>query len=257
MRLPFVISLPHCSARIPEALKPGFLLSEEEIQESTDIGTKEIFGPVPGVAVLYAEWSRLVVDLNRDVHQQGPKGVIPQVDYFSRPVYGKGFFPNAEERAQRLESYYRPYHSRLAEALRQPEVKVLFDCHSLNGFGPPEAPDYGKKRPDIILGNNGNPEGGRNSPAGGTTCPEETFHFMKEAFIQEGFSVSGNFPYAGGFVTIHYGSRICLEGKAAVQIEMNQDLFLIPGTLRPDPPKLLSVRQKILRVMEKISAIFT
>ena len=78
---------------------------------------------------------------------------------------------------------------------------------------------------------------------------------MTEAFHREGFSVSGNFPYAGGFITTHYGGRMRPEGKAAVQIEVNQDLFLIPGTLQPDPEKMFSVRRRIHRVLERVAGI--
>jgi N-formylglutamate amidohydrolase len=47
MNLPFVISLPHCSSRIPKEVMSALALTHEEIMESTDLGTKEIFGAMP------------------------------------------------------------------------------------------------------------------------------------------------------------------------------------------------------------------
>lgn len=43
MKFPFIISMPHCSCRIPEEVIPTIALIKEEIWEPADIGTKEIF----------------------------------------------------------------------------------------------------------------------------------------------------------------------------------------------------------------------
>ena len=249
MKLPFVISLPHCSSLIPGAAREAVSLSDGEIYESTDIGTREIFGLLPAKVVLRAPWSRILVDLNRGAHQRGRRGVIAQVDYYCRPVYGAGWFPEKGEVEKRLREYYWPYHNRLKEVLDRPDIKGLIDCHSLNGVGPPAAPDRGKKRKDIVLSNNGNLAGDMDPSLGKTTCPAGVLHIMKEAFQRAGFSVAINDPYSGGFILRHYGQEAKRMGKVAFQIEINQDLFVEPASRRVAAEKLEEVRARVIQCM--------
>jgi len=155
VRLPFVISVPHCSGRIPEYIRPDLALSNDEIADSIDLGTREIFGVLDAGDILCSEWSRLVVDLSRDPERRDYKGVIARKDYFGRSVYHANTAPDEKEIADRLWEYYWPYHNRLREALTRPYIRGVIDCHSLSSIGPPEAPDAGKKRKDIVLSNNG------------------------------------------------------------------------------------------------------
>jgi N-formylglutamate amidohydrolase len=149
--------------------------------------------------------------------------------------------------------YYRPFHDELKAALDDANIMGLFDCHSLNGIGPPDAPDAGNKRKDIILGNNGDETGNQNPSLGKTTCPAETLHMIKAAFQRAGFSVSINDPYAGGFITTHYGQELAGTGRIAVQIEINQDLYLEPGTRQIAVEKVKAIRAKVFSSFEEIT----
>jgi N-formylglutamate amidohydrolase len=253
MNLPFIISVPHCSSRVPEEVRFAIALTDEEIKECTDLCTEEIFGSIPARAVLCAQWTRFVVDLNRGTHQRDPKGVIAHVDYHGRTVYHVGSVPDEKETERRLKRYYFPFHKRLREALDSKGIKGLCDCHSLYGIGPAEAPDLGEIRKDIILSNNGDERGNINPVLGTTTCPAETVCLMKEAFQSTGFSVAINVPYAGGFITTHYGRNYTRTGKIAVQIEINQDLYLAPATVRPLPEKLEDVKARVLQSFQQIA----
>ncbi|MBW2615759.1 MAG: N-formylglutamate amidohydrolase, partial [Deltaproteobacteria bacterium] len=110
LRLPFIISLPHCSNRVPEEIRPTLALSDKQIEESTDMGTKEIFGSIPAKAVVSARWSRLLVDLNRGPDQRDAKGVIALKDYHGRVIYREGCIPDKQETERRIKEYYRPFH---------------------------------------------------------------------------------------------------------------------------------------------------
>jgi N-formylglutamate amidohydrolase len=253
MKLPFAISVPHCSFHIPADIRPAVALTEREIIESTDIGTREVFTQLPLKAEIWAEWSRLVVDLNRDPLQRAVRGVIPDVDYYGRKVYRETLYPKGEEVEIRLRKYYRPYHDELRKQIEGPEIKALFDCHSLSRIGPPGAPDPLAQRKDIVLGNNGNHRGDVKTALENTTCPKEILRMMKEAFNKAGFSVSLNHPYPGGFITTHYGLDLVKKGKMAVQIEINQDLYLDPEGSEPLPDRLENVRARILRSFEEIA----
>jgi N-formylglutamate amidohydrolase len=253
MRLPFVFSLPHNSDRIPDSIRPSIALSPQEIWESIDAGTEEVFGDLSALAVVRARWSRLVVDLNRSTHERGRKGVIPHVDYRGRRVYRDGMAPRPEEVNQRILQYYHPYHAELEKALSQRGIQGMFDCHSLWEIGPTEAPDPGSVRPDIILGNNGDRSGELIPERGTVTCPRDTLYMMKGIFESQGFSVSLNHPYAGGFVTTHYGKRLNAAHRFAVQIEINQGLYIAPGEQELLAHGIEQTKTNIFQALEQIA----
>jgi N-formylglutamate amidohydrolase len=255
VKLPFVISIPHCSGRIPDSIKPALALSPDEINDSVDWGTREIFGAINAADILWARWSRLVVDLNRDPERRDEKGVIPGVDYSSRPVYRPKRAPIGTQIDDRLTKYYWPYHLRLRDTLEQGDIKGLFDTHSLNGIGPSEAPDAGRKRKDIVLSNNGDQNGEATPTLGSTTCKVEVLRMMKQIFLSAGFSVSLNDPYTAGFITAHYGRALARKGKFAVQIEVNQDLFTEPGTAKMVPEKLAASGERIRTCFDDIAGM--
>ena len=254
MKYPFIISLPHCSKRIPEEMKWTFALTNEEIWESTDRGVLEIFGSLPAKKIIFAQWNRLVVDLNRSPSRRDVKGVVPRVDYHGRSIYRSGCIPDEQEIERRLSKYYWPFHKRLVEAFEETDSKALFDCHSLNGTGPEEAPDPGKRRNDIILGNHGDDSGNINPARGSITCPPETLQLIKKAFEKAGFSVSLNDPYPGGFITAYHGNKLTDMGKIAVQIEINQDLYLEGTPKRLSPIRLKKVKTRVLQSFKDIAS---
>jgi len=253
MKLPFVISIPHCSSRVPEEIRQSMALNDLEIQESIDSCSREIFQSLPAEAVLYAQWSRLTIDLNRDPKRRDKKGVIAQVDYYGRSIYNSDFILDEEEIKRRLAEYYRPFHNRLIEAFEGPHIKALFDCHSLNGIGPAEAPDVGEKRKDIILSNNGDKNGNSDGNRGRITCSSEYMHMMKKTFEKEGFSVSINDPYAGGFIMKNYGKKFAFNGKISVQIEINQNLCLAPSSKYLSTSRVNNVKNRVLQAFLEIA----
>jgi len=253
MKYPFILSLPHCSKRIPEEIKWTYALTNEEIWESTDRGVLEIFGSLPAEKILFAQWNRLVVDLNRSADRRDGKGVVPQIDYHGRSIYRSGCIPTEQEIERRLSEYYWPFHKHLTEALIETNGKALFDCHSLNGTGPEEAPDPGKRRKDIVLGNHGDDSGDTGPMRNSLSCPPETLQLIKKAFEKYGFSVSLNDPYPGGFITTYHGKHLAGMGKIAVQIEINQDLFMEGTPKHLSPRRLERVKTRVLQSFQEIA----
>jgi N-formylglutamate deformylase len=248
--LPLVISLPHCSGRVPARIRPTLALDDRGIRDSVDIGTTEIFGRLPAASVLSAEWSRLVADLNRDPNQRDAKGIVPVLDYDGRSVYLPGMYPNEKEVAKRLDRYYFPFHRRLTDMLDQPGMKGLLDIHSMNAIGPAQAPDAGMRRMDIALGNNGGTRGEASPALGRPTCPETILFLMKTSLEGEGFSVSLNSPYSGGFITAHYGRTLMQGERFAVQIEINQALCVDADNTTLRPERAAAVGERMERALE-------
>ena len=101
----------------------------------------------------------------------------------------------------------------------------------------------------MILSNNGD-ESGRPVPdRGPATCPADLLSALAEAFSRQGFSVSINAPYKGGNIINHYGPALIQAGKAAVQIEMNQDLYMEAGEIEVDPRRSEEVAGRVERAL--------
>ena len=109
---------------------------------------------------------------------------------------------------------------------------VLVDCHSMPSRG---SRNENIKRPDIIIGDRY-----------GTSCNGEISRDLIRRFTDRGYSVTRNKPYAGGFITEHYGRP--LKGLHAIQIEINRALYLDETTLRPTLG-FESLRQDIASIM--------
>ena len=58
----------------------------------------------------------------------------------------------------------------------------------------------------------------------GTSCVSAVSETIETVLRQEGFSVSRNKPYAGGFITEHYGNPSA--GLHAIQLELNRALYM-------------------------------
>ncbi|GAU82884.1 N-formylglutamate deformylase [Bosea sp. BIWAKO-01] len=65
----------------------------------------------------------------------------------------------------------------------------------------------------------------------GTSAAGYIIDIAEEAFRRRGLSVTRNRPYAGGFITEHYGAPA--SGVHALQIEINRALYMNEATLEP------------------------
>ena len=251
---PFLVSLPHCSAKIPGEIMPSLALDKHGILVSKDFGSEEVFGSL-SMPVIKAMFSRFVVDLNRDPENRGAKGVVAKTDYKGKEIYKPFQYPDSCAIDHLVEKYFMPYHNRLDKMFSKPDIKFLFDCHSLENIGPRDAPDAGRQRKDIVISNNGGP-GGESVPSKGTTsCSVEIVIFIKEVFENHGFSVSINEPYSGGFTTVHYGNKY--PSKGALQMEINQGLFMDPGDTAPDPDRIDEIRIRMAMVFKEFMDYFS
>lgn len=254
MTLPFVISIPHCSARVPEDIRDTLVLSEQQILDSVDYGTAEIFGRLPAKELIKAQWSRLVVDLNRAPDQTDPKGVVALTDYHGRTIYRPGLEPDQEAITKRVALFHRPYHEKLEQALGHPDIIGLVDSHALCGIGPADAPDPGKRRKDISLGNFGDSEGRPRPGLAPPSSSADQLQLFKHAFKNQGFSVSLNTPYEGGYILSHYGPQLVRQGSFAILIEMNQDLYTSTGSSEHGANRIEEITHLVHTVMEEIAA---
>ena len=94
---------------------------------------------------------------------------------------------------------------------------ILVDCHSM-----PSIAGNRDERPraDVVIGDRY-----------GTSCVAVVADTVEAALQEAGYSVSRNKPYAGGFITEHYGNPPA--GLHAIQLEINRALYMDERKFEP------------------------
>jgi N-formylglutamate amidohydrolase len=117
----------------------------------------------------------------------------------------------------RIETLYMPYHAALeslvAGSVERNGRALLVDCHSMPSVGGPMDRDPGRRRLDFVLGD-----------CFGAACAPVVTETAEAALKAMGYAVGRNDPYAGGFITRHYG--VPRRGRHALQIEINRQLYM-------------------------------
>jgi len=229
-----IFASPHSGNIYPKAFVSRSGLNARALRRNEDAFIAELFAPVVdlGAPLLAAQFPRCFVDVNRapdelpyewtpDAKGTSPRaaaglGVVPTMLSETVEIYKKPLSYRAAR--GRLAALYHPYHDALQELITEASLgfgtALLIDCHSMPGFTP-----MGSRRPDIILGDRF-----------GVSCHPETIARVEQAFLKQGYNVTRNYPYAGGYVTQHYGKP--RAGIEALQIEINRDLYLNPVTMK-------------------------
>ena len=239
---PFVLCSPHSGRIYPRAFLELSRLSPHSLRKSEDCFVDDLFTPVAaeGVPLIAARFPRAFLDLNREPYELDPELFIEPLPDFAntqsvRVAGGLGtiarIVADGEEiyrsrlplasGLQRVEQYYIPFHAALAELIEATRSRfgyaILIDCHSMPSASMAPA---GGPRPDIVLGDRF-----------GASADCKITRFLKDALAGLGYEVQMNRPYAGGYITEHYGRPA--RDVHAVQIEINRGLYLNELTLRP------------------------
>ncbi|WP_100368846.1 N-formylglutamate amidohydrolase [Yoonia maricola] len=238
-----VFASPHSGRDYPASFMRRAVLNASEIRSSEDAFVDQLFAAVPsyGAPLLTAKAPRAYVDLNRGADEldsaliegvrraaHNPRiasglGVIPRVVANGRQIYrGKLTLIEAH---QRIAQYWRPYHDQLQTLLDESSntfgEAILIDCHSmpheaLENVGPP-----GSARPDVVLGDRF-----------GATAASSIVEQIEAALASAGLRVARNMPFAGAFITQHYGRPA--RQQHAIQIEIDRALYMNERTLEPN-----------------------
>jgi N-formylglutamate deformylase len=219
---PLLISLPHDGSEIPPALAARMTPAAQRAPD-TDWFVSRLydFGRSLGASMLVPRYSRYVVDLNRppdDVSLypgQNTTGLCPIVQFSGEPVYLEGQLPDEREIAERIETYWRPYHAALETELRRLRDEhgraLLWEGHSIRGRLPFL---FEGRLPDINVGT-----------VNGSSCSSRTQAAIETILsAQTAYSWVSNGRFKGGYNTRHY-CRLA-EGIEAVQLELVQSNYM-------------------------------
>jgi N-formylglutamate amidohydrolase len=236
--LPFVFSSPHSGTRYPASFLAQSRLDAVAIRRSEDSFVDELFAAAPrlGAPLLRALFPRAYLDPNREAYELDPAmfadalpphantrslrvagglGTIARVVSDGAEIY-RDKLPWAEAET-RIRECYIPYHHTLGELLdatrRRFGFAILVDCHSMPSVGGPLDRDPGHGRPEIVLGDRF-----------GTACAPRLTEAATRVLAGLGYVVARNDPYAGGYITHHWGRPG--QGIHAIQIELNRGLYM-------------------------------
>ena len=256
--LPFVLASPHSGRDYPEAFLRQTRLDPLARARSEDAFVEEIFADAPalGAPLLAATFPRVFCDVNREpweldpamfaeplpefVNSRSPRvgaglGTIARIASGGEQVYrGRLTFADAEARVR---GYWQPYHAALGALIAETRARfgccLLLDCHSM-----PTHPQGAASPPDIVLGD-----------AHGTAAEPRLTRAAEQILADAGYRVRRNDPYAGGYVTRHYGRP--REGVQALQIEIARRLYMDEARVERTAG-LAPLRRDMARLVERL-----
>ena len=255
-----VFSSPHSGRDYRPEFMAMTVLDEQAIRSSEDAFVDQLFdsAPLMGSPLLAALAPRAFVDLNRSSDELDPGliegvgrashnpritsglGVIPRVVAGGRAIY-RGKLPKAAAEA-RISDYWKPYHAALQDLLNEQlqlfGEAILLDCHSMpheaiDGFGRNDSP-----RPQVVLGDRF-----------GASAAARIVDRIEAAFVAGGLRVARNAPFAGAFITQHYGRPS--RGQHVIQIEIDRSLYMDETTVQPNR-NFAAVKRLVTGVMAEI-----
>src|SRR5271165_6562948 len=235
LRGPVAFNSPHSGNIYPKAFLAGVRLDLAALRRSEDCFVDELLlGVVErGHPLMRAYFPRCYVDVNREPYELDPRmfegrlpsfantrsmrvagglGTVARVVGDAQEIYGQRL--PVDDAIRRIEGLYKPYHRALRRLFtrvhRDFGAAVLIDCHSM-----PSTAGAKDERPrsDVVLGDRY-----------GTSCVAVVAETAEATLRAQGYSVSRNKPYAGGFITEHYGNPAA--GLHAIQLELNRALYM-------------------------------
>jgi N-formylglutamate deformylase len=260
---PVVLASPHSGRAYPAHFLAASRLDPLRLRRSEDGFVDDLFADAAahGMPLVRATFPRAWCDANREpweldpgmfadalpawVNSASPRvaaglGTIARVVASGEPIYRSRLrFAEAEAR---IATCWQPFHAALADAIAETRARfgacLLLDCHSM-----PSASVIPRHGYDIVLGD-----------AHGTSCAPTALRLVETALREAGFAVRRNDPYAGGYITRHYGRP--REGVHAVQLEISRGLYMDEANIAPSAafPAVRARLQPLLRALAGAAA---
>jgi N-formylglutamate amidohydrolase len=260
---PVVFASPHSGRLYPPAFVAAARLDALGLRRSEDSFVDALFEAAPayGAPLLAATFPRAFCDPNREPWELDPGmfaddlppwvnttsarvgaglGTIARVVASGETIY-RGKMPFAEAE-RRVRAYWEPFHDALftliTETRRRFGACLLIDCHSMPAHGNPGR--NGLPAADFVLGD-----------AHGTACSPRATGLVEQVLLGLGYTVRRNDPYAGGYITRHYGRP--REGVHALQIEIARGLYM-DETRIERLPRFAALQRDLTKLIATVAA---
>jgi N-formylglutamate amidohydrolase len=241
--VPVVFASAHSGRHYSAEFVASARLDTLALRRSEDCFVDELFGDAPaaGAPLLTATFPRAFCDPNREAWELDPAmfddalpawvntgslrvhaglGTIAKVVATGEAIY-RDKLPFAEAQ-RRVRDYWQPWHAALDQLVMRTRatfgVCILIDCHSM-----PSRPDLRRgSAADFVLGD-----------VHGASCAPDLTSAVQATLRNQGYRVALNDPYAGGYITRHYGRP--RQALHALQIEIARDLYMDEQRIEKSP----------------------
>ena len=234
-RAPIIFNSPHSGSVYPNDFLIASRIDLATLRRSEDSFMDELIADLSrrGFPVVRVNFPRSYVDVNREPYELDPRmfsgrlpsfantrsmrvagglGTIPRVVGDGQEIYRERLA--VEDALLRIETLYKPYHRALRRLINRVHqtfgAVVVVDCHSMPSIGVSRDEP---RRPDVVIGDRY-----------GTSCAQLLPDMVEATMSRLGYSVGRNKPYAGGFITEHYGNPA--SGLHAIQLELNRAIYM-------------------------------
>src|SRR3981081_2696667 len=262
-RAPIIFNSPHSGSVYPPEFLNASRIDLAALRRSEDSFMDELIGGLSdrGFPNVRVNCPRSYVDVNREPYELDPRmfsgrlpsfantrsmrvagglGTIPRVVGDGQEIYRERI--NVEEALGRIEALYKPYHRALRRLINKAHqafgTVILVDCHSMPSVGVSRDEP---RRPDIVIGDRR-----------GTSCARLLPEVVEEIMSGLGYSIGRNKPYAGGFITEHYGNPA--SGLHTVQLELNRAIYM-DERRREKGPRFAQVAADFGKLAEMLATI--
>ncbi|WP_375414823.1 N-formylglutamate amidohydrolase [uncultured Bradyrhizobium sp.] len=234
-RAPIIFNSPHSGSVYPSEFLRASRIDLAGLRRSEDSFMDELIGDLSGrgFPTVKVNFPRSYVDVNREPYELDPRmfsgrlpsfantrsmrvagglGTIPRVVGDGQEIYRERL--SVDEALLRIEGLYKPYHRALRRLINKAHqafgTVILVDCHSMPSIGISRDEP---RRPDVVIGDRY-----------GTSCASLLPDVVEDTMAALGYSIGRNKPYAGGFITEHYGNPA--SGLHTVQLELNRAIYM-------------------------------
>jgi len=247
-KVPIILSSPHSGTFFPPEIASRLYPEKAETPDDTDwfIDRLYDFAPAMGITVIKANYSRWVIDLNRDpeskpLYTDGRviTGLVPLTNFNGEPLYQTGE-PDEHEIAERIHKYYIPYHEQIELLLEQTKTQfgtaLLFDAHSIRKVVPGI---QNEAFPDLILGDND-----------GTSASADVIKAAWGAMQTDAYQAEHNHPFKGGHITRSFGKPE--NNVHALQLEMAKTNYMDASETNYSEENAAQIREVLTNVFTQL-----
>lgn len=256
--VPVIVEVPHAGLELDAEVLSTLVAPALAVGRDADLYVDELYADAPdaGATLISARMSRYVCDLNRSEHDvdretvQGatgrpsPHGLIWRSTTDNRAAIARPL-PKAELE-RRLQAYYRPYHDRLDELVRdrlaQHGFVILLSGHSMPSRGRDGHDDPGRDRADVVPGTRQR-----------TTAAEAVIEVTERVSARFHLGLAHDDPYRGGHTTVRYGRPTA--GIHAIQVELNRRLYMDETTLAKKPNEFRVMRSFCRALVQELALL--
>jgi N-formylglutamate amidohydrolase len=262
-RAPIIFNSPHSGSVYPGEFLTASRIDLPALRRSEDSFMDELIGDLSkrGFPTVRVNFPRSYIDVNREPYELDPRMFIGRLPSFAntrsmRVAGGLGTIPrvvgdgqeiyrerlSVDDALARIEAFYKPYHRALRRLINKAHQEfgtvVVVDCHSMPSIGVSRDEP---RRPDVVIGDRY-----------GTSCAPQLADTVEGIMSGLGYSVGRNKPYAGGFITEHYGNPA--SGLHTIQLELNRAIYM-DERRRERGPRFGQVAEDFAKLAEALATL--